>query len=73
MISNIPMKMVKEFHMTATITKNQEWWFDCYAPIHVHHNKNMIKTYSEVKNFEKKSRWTTILQSKLEKNTLKMV
>ncbi|OIT18967.1 retrovirus-related pol polyprotein from transposon tnt 1-94, partial [Nicotiana attenuata] len=53
MISAIPNEMVKDLNMAATTTKNQDWWLDSCATIHVCHDKNMFKTYSEVKDSEK--------------------
>ncbi|XP_059310880.1 uncharacterized protein LOC132062298 [Lycium ferocissimum] len=53
MISTIPSEMVKELNMATTTTKNQDRWLDSGATIHVCHDKNMFKTYSEVKDSEK--------------------
>ncbi|XP_070010974.1 uncharacterized protein [Nicotiana sylvestris] len=45
--------MVKELNIAATTTKNQDWWLDSGTIIHVSHDKNTFKTYSEVKESEK--------------------
>lgn len=51
MILVLPIKMTKELNMVTS--KNQDWWLNSGATIHICHDKNMFKTYSEAKNLEK--------------------
>lgn len=52
MISVVPMETAN-VNMAATTSKNKDWWLDSGATIHVCHDKNMFKTYSDVKDSEK--------------------
>ncbi|XP_019236474.1 PREDICTED: uncharacterized protein LOC109216748 [Nicotiana attenuata] len=53
MVSVVPCNMVTELNMVAAAVKSQDWCLDLGATVHVCYEKNMFKTYAEVKEPEK--------------------
>ncbi|XP_019259111.1 PREDICTED: uncharacterized protein LOC109237276 [Nicotiana attenuata] len=53
MVSVAPCNMVTKINMAVAAVKSQDWWLDSGATVHVCYEKNMFKTYAEVKEPEK--------------------
>ncbi|OIT19946.1 hypothetical protein A4A49_61263, partial [Nicotiana attenuata] len=53
MVSVVLCNMVTELNMVVAVVKSQDWCFDSGATVHVCYEKNMFKTYAEVKEPEK--------------------
>ena len=52
MIFSLQVGMIIELNMASVTTKNQDWWLDFGATIHVCNDKSYFKTCAEIKELE---------------------
>nr|GEW28557.1 retrovirus-related Pol polyprotein from transposon TNT 1-94 [Tanacetum cinerariifolium] len=50
MVFEMNIGMIQEQHMASVTTTTDDWWHDSGATIHVYNNKDLFKTYKEIKD-----------------------